>query len=362
MKVRRTRYLDNGLGFNHGQEATVIDIEDDDDFDRLMDYIIESDFYGQAYLPRQAGNVDDRITAHVWWIAEMVATLAPRLVLDVGCGRADVLRILQEEHAVDVAGIDFGSALLSLLWPSLHGSFHSGEILAVLRDWNGPAYDVACGIDIWEHLRPRDLSETIAQLVAHSTDDALFLFVIPAFGDDEVFGEQFPLELEENRRAFDERVPFRCLLADPSDGRVPAAGHLTWAHTDWWVDQFTRHGLVRVTPLERAIHRVVEPHIPHSIKSFYAFRRPTAAAQDRVQSLATARAPALAALRAIVRRRRYERRVGARFTETAGQELDTWIKAHAGVLTPIARGAAAAAARVAHRGVNASAAGDPPRS
>jgi SAM-dependent methyltransferase len=362
MKVRRSRYLDDGLGFNRGQEATVIDVEHDDDFDALMDYILKSDFYGQAYLPRQSGHVDDCITAHFWWVAEMVARLAPRLVLDIGCGRGDVLRILQEERGVDTAGIDFGSALLSLLWPSLHGSFHAGEILDVLRDWDGPAYDVACGFDIWEHLRPRTLDETIAQLVAHSTDDALFLFVIPAFGDDAVFGEQFPLELEENRRAFDERVPFRCLLADGSDEHVPAAGHLTWAHTDWWVRQFTAHGLVREPALEREIHRVVDPHIPHSIKSFYVFRRPTAAAQARVQALSAAKVPALTALGAIVRRRRYERRVGARFTETAGQQMDTWIKAHAGPLTPIARGAAAAAARVSHRGVNASAVADPPRS
>jgi len=362
MRRRRTRYLDNGLGYNHGQEATVIEIEHDDDFDRLMDYIVDSDFYGKAYLPRQAGHVDDRITAHFWWVAEMVATLAPRVVLDVGCGRGDVLRILQEERGLDVAGIDFGSALLALLWPSLHGSFHAGEILEVLRAWNGPAYDVACGFDIWEHLRPRTLDETIAQLVAHSTDDALFLFVIPAFGDDTVFGEQFPLELEENRRAFDERVPFRVLLADGSDEQVPAAGHLTWAHTDWWVRRFTEQGLVREPAVEREIHRVVDPHIPHSIKSFYVFRRPTTAAKARVQSLATTRLPALTALAAIARRRRYERRVGARFTETAGQELDTWIKAHAGALTPVARGAAAAATRFAHRGVSASATADPRRS
>jgi cyclopropane fatty-acyl-phospholipid synthase-like methyltransferase len=138
MKLRRTRYLDNGLGFNHGQEATVIDIEHDDDFDALMDYIVESDFYGQAYLPRQAGHVDDRITAHFWWVAEMVATLAPRLVLDIGCGRGDVLRILQQEHGVDVAGIDFGSALRSLLWPSV-AITTSASVAADINAWRSTA-------------------------------------------------------------------------------------------------------------------------------------------------------------------------------------------------------------------------------
>ncbi len=349
MRTYRGRYLDDGLGFNRGQEATVLEIEGEEDYDDLMRYIVDSDFYGRAYLPRQAGQVDDRITSHFWWVAEMVATLSPRLVLDVGCGRGDVLRILQEEHGTDVTGVDSGSALLSMLWPSLREWFHAGAILDVLRDWHDAPYDVACGFDIWEHLLPRTIGDTIEQLVAHSTDDAVYLFVIPAFGKDAVFGQQFPLELEENREAFEQRRPFRFLLADGSDERVPAAGHLTWAHTDWWARQFTDHGLVREIELERAIHRVVDPHIPHSIKSFYVFRRPTVAARRRVGALATARLPALAALGSIRRRRRYERRVGARFTTSAGQELDCWIKAHGGPLTPLARRAAATAARLAHR-------------
>lgn len=349
MKTHRSRYLDNGQGFNHGQDATVIEIECEQDLDDLFQYIVDSDFYGQAYLPRQSGQVDDRMASHFWWVAEMVAALSPRRALDLGCGRGDVLRMLQEEHRTTVTGVDFGSALLSMLWPSLRNSFHTGEILEVLRDWQDPAYDVACGFDIWEHLLPRTIDDTVAQLVAHSTDDALFLFVIPAFGEDDVFGEQFPLELEENRHAFDQREPFRFLLADGSDEKVPAAGHLTWAHTDWWVHQFHKHGLVREVQLERAIHGVVDPHIPHSIKSFYVFRRPTMEAQLRVRALRTTRLPALAELGAIRRRRRYERRFGARFTLSAGQELDRWIVAHSGIFTPIARGAAGAAARLAHR-------------
>jgi SAM-dependent methyltransferase len=349
VKTQRRRYLDDGRGFNHGQEATVIEIEREEDFDDLLQYIVDSDFYGQAYLPRQSGQIDDRMTSHFWWVAEMVAALSPRLALDIGCGRGDVLRLLQEEHGTKVTGIDFGSALDSMLWPSLRNSFHAGQILDVLRDWHDPPYDVGCGFDIWEHLLPRTIDDTIEQLVAHSTDDALFLFVIPAFGDDAVFGEQFPLELEENREAFEQRQPFRFLLADGSDERVPAAGHLTWAHTDWWVHQFTRHGLVREIELERSIHRLVDPHIPHSIKAFYVFRRSTAEALARVRGLSKARLPALAALGAIIRRRRLERRLDARFTTSAGQELDVWVRAHGGPLTPIARGAAGAAARLAHR-------------
>ena len=349
MRALRTQYLDNGLGYNHGQPATVIEVERDEDYDALYDYIVESDFYGRAYLPRQSGMVDDRIISHFWWMAEMVAMLAPRNVVDIGCGRGDFLRLLHDEHGPAVAGIDFGSAVDSVVWPSLVGTFHNGAILDVLRGWNGPAFDVACGSDIWEHLHPRTLDETIAELIARSTDDALFWFVVPAFGDDEVFGEQFPLELEENREDFDQRRPFRYLLSDGSDERVPAAGHLTWAHTDWWVEKFEAQGLVRETEIERAIHRFADAHIPHSIKSFYLFRRQDAAARERVARLSMPRVPALASLESIARRRRHERKFGARFTESVGQELDVWIGANTGALAAPLRRVAGAATKVAHR-------------
>jgi SAM-dependent methyltransferase len=336
VKTRRSHFLDNGRGFNNGQDATLIEIECEQDLDDLLQYIVDSDFYGRAYLPRQSGQSDQRLTGHFWWVAEIVAALSPRLVLEIGCGRGDVLRLLTEEHGADVAGIDFGSALPDTLWPSLRNSFHGGDILEILRDWHDRPYDVACGFDIWEHLLPRTLDDTIVQLVANSTDDALFIFVIPAFGDDSVFDEQFPLEFEENREAFNRREPFRFLLADPADERVPAAGHLTWAHTDWWVEKFRNHGLVRETSLERALHRIIDPHVPHSIKAFYVFRKPTVAAQQRVAALATSRSPALASLGAIWRRRRYERRTGARFTVGTATEIERWLGSYAGPLAPLA--------------------------
>ena len=238
MKTIRSHYLDDGRAFNQGQAASLIEIEGDEDFDQLLQYIVDSDFYGRAYLPRQSGQGDERLVAHFWWVAEMVALLAPRLVLEIGCGRGDVLRLLREAHGADVVGVDFGSDVSNMLWPALRGSFHAGDVLEVLRDWPGRPYDLACGFDIWEHLLPRTLDSTIAELIAHATDDALFVFVIPAFGDDVVFHEQFPLEFEENREAFDRREPFRFLVTDAVDEKVPAAGHLIWAHTDWWVAAF----------------------------------------------------------------------------------------------------------------------------
>jgi hypothetical protein len=331
MKLHQSHYLDDGLGFNHGQDVTVIEIERDDDYVEILDHIIDSDYYGRAYLARRAGQVDDRITAHFWWVAQMAAALHPRRVVEFGCGRGDVLRILQQQHGVDALGIDFGSAVDTMLWPSLLPGFHSGSVLDVLRDWNEASYDLACGFDIWEHLLPQSLDETVARMIEHSTDDAMFLFVIPAFGCDDVFGEPFPLELEENRAAFEERSPFRFLVSDHTDEKVPAAGHLTWAHTDWWQHLFTSHGLVRERAIERRLHRVIDAQVPDSIKAFYVFRRNTAAAAARAATIASRRSlPAsVASAYGLARRWRFERRSGATFTLNLRGESSLWAQGHA---------------------------------
>jgi SAM-dependent methyltransferase len=281
-----------------------------------------------------------------------VAALSPRAVLEIGCGRGDVLRLLHEAYGVQVAGIDFGKDLADAVWPSIRDGFRAGDILDVLSAWDGTAYDIACGFDIWEHLLPRTLDDTIEQLVARSTDDALFVFVVPAFGDDVVFREQFPLELEENRDAFDRREPFRFLIADATDDHVPAAGHLTWAHTDWWVERFQTHGLVREHALERRMHPVIDAHVPHSIKSFYIFRRPTRAAAERVDAILKRlrRTPAaVRAFRAIARRRQFESRGAAEFNVTVGTEAQRWADAHTGIAAPLVKRGLTIAADRSHR-------------
>ncbi len=348
MKTHQSRYLDDGLGFNQGQDATVIEIETDGDFVEILDHIVASDFYGRAYLARRSGQVDDRLTAHFWWVAAMAAALKPRRVVELGSGRGDVLWMLQQQYGVDdVFGIDFGNALDTMVWPSLVSRFRSGAVIDVLRDWNDAPYDLGCGFDIWEHLLPQSLDETVELLIEHSTEDALFLFVIPAFGNDDVFGEPFPLELEENRNAFEKREPFRFLLADETDVRVPAAGHLTWAHTDWWQKLFTSHGLVRERAIERRFHPVIDAHVPHSIKSFYVFRRPTRAAEERAAKIERARfVPApLVSLYDIAQRRRFEQRTGARFTNVVRDEAKVWAETHTPGALDVARRTRAALRR-----------------
>ena len=98
---------------------------------------------------------------------------------------------------------------------------------------------------------PERLPEYIDSIVTLAEKEALFFFTIPAFGEDKIFGEIFPLELEENRQKFNQRLPFDYLNAESADPAIPAQGHLIWAHSDWWQKQFEQHGLVRAEGLEQ---------------------------------------------------------------------------------------------------------------
>lgn len=326
MRRVQSRYLDDGKGFNRGQPATLLEIESDADYDEILAHIVATGFYGAEYLARQAGQEQPLLTPHLWWVAAAAAALSPRRVVELGCGRGDVLRILHEGYGIEVAGIDFAPEGAALVWPSLRETFLHGDLLDVLRGYDGPRFDLVAGFDIWEHLHPRSLDATIEAAVGVSTDDALFFFVVPAFGDDPVFGEQFPLEFEENREAFERRVPFRYLVADKVDPAVPALGHLTWAHTEWWVARFASHGLVRVPGIERRLHAVIDPFVPHSVRSLYVLRRATPAAARRVQRLRPLPLPALAALRVLARRYRWQRARGLASERPVGDELAIWCR------------------------------------
>jgi len=288
MRRVETRYLDDGRGQNHGQPAALIEIERPDDLESLHRTIVETNYYGREYFEGR-GYHEGTLIGHFWYLAEIARHLGPRRVLEVGCGRGDVLHLL-DRAGVEVRGIDFSPAVVASAWPSLHGHLSCGDLVEVLdahlRFQPHVRFDLVCGFDVWEHFPPARLDGYIQRAVDVSAEDALFFFVVPAFGDDRVFGEQFPLEFEENRGDFDRREPFRFLLSDADVAAVPAQGHLTWAHTEWWEQTFEGHGLVRLPEVERPFHQFLDDLVPHSIKAFYLFRRDTRAGDERAERLA----------------------------------------------------------------------------
>ncbi len=162
-----------------------------------------------------------------------------------------------------------------------------GDVLDVCNEYTtlGITFDTFCAFDLWEHIHPKKLHDYIDSVVALAEKDALFFFNIPAFGEDRVFGEIFPLELEENREKFNQRLPFDYLNAESIDPVIPANGHLIWAHSEWWQKQFEQHGLIRAEELERNIHQYFDEHLFYARKSFYIFYLDSPEARRRVNRL-----------------------------------------------------------------------------
>lgn len=260
-----------------------IAIDQPSDAEQLLQNIIDTGYYDSAYFKTHSGYEPGKIVPNFWFIAEIARALKPRSAFEVGCGRGDVLRLLARS-GVSVAGADFSADVVAEAWPEVRPHLEHGELSAVCAR-RTVKNDLLLGFDIWEHLLPSDLDRAIESAVSTLTEDGLAYFVVPAFGHDDVFGEPFPLELEQNRAAFDAREPFPYLRAERVDPPIPVSGHLIWAHTEWWERAFVKHGLVRVRELEREFHRFFDPIIPASNRCFYVFRRDTREADERVRAL-----------------------------------------------------------------------------
>jgi SAM-dependent methyltransferase len=286
MRLVETRFLNDKKGFNRGQPAALIEIESQADYDTLLSNIVKSQYYDGDYFRTHSGYVAGKYVSHFLYLAEMVAALEPHSVLEVGCGRGDVLSFLARK-SIQVTGVDFSVSVVDQVWPELRDRVHAGDLSATCDKLHAAQerFDVIVGFDIWEHLHPAQLDASISAAVRCGSDDALFLFVVPAFGNDPVFGERFPLEFAENRSEFENRVPFRYLLAEQTDPLIPASGHLIWAHTTWWHEAFESHGLKRVPALERRFHRAFDAMLPNSVRSFYIFRRDTTGAEARAEKI-----------------------------------------------------------------------------
>ena len=116
-------------------------------------------------------------------------------------------------------------------------------------------YDLALGLDIFEHLNPNKLDAYIGRLHEAVREGGSLFANVPAFGADRVFGEIFGVDLA----SWDEDVAagrsFRSIPVD--DYGYPKNGHIICAGTDWWVGRFERAGFRRQPAIERGPPREI---------------------------------------------------------------------------------------------------------
>jgi SAM-dependent methyltransferase len=239
-------------------------VKEDSDFDWLERKLLENGYYEKPGVWSFIIDEDKRM------LADIAAVFAPRSVLDIGCANGAVLKCLQDQ-GISGEGVEISRMALDKALPEIKERVHFGDLMDIKLERR---YDLVLGLDIFEHFNPRRLAGYLGE-ISRLTEDKGFLFAnIPAYGIDKVFGEIFPVSYHE----WDADITAgRCFRTIPVDSYgYPKNGHLICGSTEWWVEQFERHGLRREAGLERALHSQFDAamdKVSPARKSFYVFSK-----------------------------------------------------------------------------------------
>jgi hypothetical protein len=260
--LRPERYFERR---HDGPEPWILfQAEGPDDFDWLEAAILDNGYYDRPGVWRLSIETDKRL------MAELVASLEPSRVLELGCASGAVLQCLHDLGLV-AEGVEISAAAIESAFPDVRSRIH--QVNATEFELSS-AYDVIFGLDIFEHLNPNRLGECLKRVQAHLAPGGFVFANIPAFGHDPVFGEVFPVYIEEWRADDGRCVNYRTLHCDSLG--YPLNGHLIWGRTDWWVAQFEAVGLRRQADIEAALHGRYDDYLAEATparRSFYVFAK-----------------------------------------------------------------------------------------
>ena len=270
-------------------EAVVFRVEGPEDFDWIETAILEGGYYDKPGVWGLGIDTDKRL------MAEVVSAFEPATVLELGCASGPVLQCLHD-LGVEAEGVEISQAAIDASLPDVRGRIHQ---VNATRFQLPSSYDVIFGLDIFEHLNPNQLAGCLERIEAHLNPGGFVFCNIPAFGHDPVFGEVFPIYIASWVGDWERGSYFQTLHTD--DLGYPLNGHLIWAHSDWWVEQFEKVGLRRETAIEQALHARYDAYLERATparKSFYVFAKDAATVEvERIASaISAATSAVLAAL------------------------------------------------------------------
>lgn len=218
----------------------VLRIEHDSEFDLLEGLIVEHRFYDSFGGWGYTIDLDKRVTA------AMAKGLGARTCLDIGCSNGPVISLLAKE-GIDVTGIDMSHLAFAMAYPTIRNRMLYGDLLTLDL---GRTFDVVIAMDFFEHTNPLKLERYLARAASLLGRDGYMIVNGPMFGADRVFGQPFPLFLEdwtrEPQETFWRTIP--CY-----DKGWPVDGHLIWASVGFWEKRFADNGLVRDIEIEVAL-------------------------------------------------------------------------------------------------------------
>ena len=227
-----------------GRELLSFQVREPNDFDWLERRVHETGYYDHEGVWTLEIDLDKRL------LAELIASLRPASVFELGCSSGAVLAGLAE-RGIEVTGVDVSELARSAAPPSVRDRIVLGDLLTL--DLPG-GYDLVMGLDVFEHLNPNRLDQYLAKLATLVGESGWCVANIPAFGDDPVVGRAFDDYLEEPKPS----TLFHRI--DVDDRGYPLHGHLVWATWDWWVDRFAAAGFVRRPNVETAIQERYGEH------------------------------------------------------------------------------------------------------
>ena len=253
------------LGDRWGRERSLVfRMAEESDFDWLERKILENGYYERPGVWSFFIDEDKRM------LADMAAEFEPRSLLDIGCANGAVLKCLLDK-GITGEGVEISRMALDKAIPEVREKVHFGDLLDLRL---GKTYDLVLGLDIFEHLNPRRLTDYIQETFRLTRKGGYLFANIPAYGNDAVFGEIFPVSFVD----WDDDVATgRCFRVIPVDSYgYPKNGHLIGASTGWWVSQFERQGFQREVELEKALHRKYDAameRISPARRAYYVFSK-----------------------------------------------------------------------------------------
>lgn len=168
--------------------------------------------------------------------------IAPRTVLDIGCGIGQLISKLRELQ-VDAYGLEYSKDFISI--SPVKDYIYNGNI-ENLELFTDGSFDLIVCMEVLEHIPPTYLNKVISELKRISR--YRLLITIPSYGPNEFGYAGLPLYEETWLRDALKNVPFKNLVVDESN--VPDCGHISLASFRWWIEKFLYNGLIREPGLE----------------------------------------------------------------------------------------------------------------
>lgn len=242
----------------------VFKVKQPSDFDWLEKKIIENGYYEKPGVWNLQIGDDQKL------LSDLVSQFKPKYVLDLGCANGTVMKCLYDK-GIKSEGIEISRLYLSKAFPEIKGNIHLGDILEINLE---KKYDFILGLDIFEHLNPNKLSNYIEKLFELLSEKGYLFCNIPAFGKDQVFGEIFPVYIQDWKQNIKNNSLFQTIHTD--DYGYPKNGHIIGADSTWWVRQFEDEGFHREKDVEKKLHEKYDKamdQISIARKSYYVFSK-----------------------------------------------------------------------------------------